>query len=164
MGNKVEHTHVPWPKWDEWQPLLQLLQDLLLRCSLLTFIFIHFPLRLYMMQDLFINYTGSDQTATRRKKFHRMTLTPTAPTSTFSGRASLTSIHQVPLLGWENMDKTQTILCLVLPLVPYFYTSCPTLLLLLPAAAWFLSVLFFCSSSFSRRALMFYQEQIVTCA
>lgn len=43
LWDKMEHTHVPWPKWDKWQSLLQLLQNLLLRCSSLTFIFINFP-------------------------------------------------------------------------------------------------------------------------
>lgn len=41
LWDKVEHTCVPWPEWDKWQLLLQLHQNLLLRCSSLTFI--HFP-------------------------------------------------------------------------------------------------------------------------
>lgn len=49
---------------------------------------------------------------------------------TSSGRASLASIHQLPFLGWEYVGKTQTILCLELPLAPCFYMSRPTFLFL----------------------------------
>lgn len=133
---------------------IQLLQNFLLRCSWLTFTFIHFLSKPpHHAESLHQRHYCSDQAAARWKKLFRMSQHLWYLTS--SGRASLGSIHQLHFLGWEYVDKTQTIFCSELPFTPCFYISRHTFLLL-PAVACFCSSLIFCSFSFSRRALVFY--------
>lgn len=118
LWDKVEHTCIPMARMGQVTTHPPASPKSLSKDALCSTLYLYTsPLRLHVIQALFINYVGSDQAPTRRKKLHRMTLTPVASTSTSSGRASPASI-QLPLPIPENVYKSQTILCLVLPLGP----------------------------------------------
>lgn len=90
-----------------------------------------------MMQELFIrDSTALTKLHTGGRSFSGCP--DTCGILTSSSTASLASIHHVPFLGWEYVDKIQTILCSELPLAPRSHISRLIFLLLLAVAYFFL--------------------------